>query len=473
MMENREKTMDKIVALCKGRGFVYAGSEIYGGLANTWDYGPLGVELKNNIKKAWWKKFVQESPYNVGLDAAILMNPEVWVASGHVATFNDPLIDCKACKMRHRADKLVEEWNEQNQVTDVVVEAMGNDELTAYIREKNIPCPNCGKADFTDIRKFNLMFKTFQGVTEDTASTVYLRPETAQGIFVNFQNVQRSSRKKLPFGICQVGKSFRNEITPGNFTFRTREFEQMELEFFCKPGTELEWFDYWRAFCRDWLLSLNLKEENLRMRDHEKEELSHYSNATTDFEFLFPFGWGELWGVASRTDFDLSAHQERSGKSQTYFDQESGEHYIPYVIEPSLGADRVTLAFLVDAYDEEVVDEEKKDVRTVLRLHPALAPFKCAILPLSKKLAPAGREIRAELCKHFMVEYDDTGSIGKRYRRQDEIGTPFCITVDFQTVGDEKTEADHCVTVRHRDNMEQERIPISELVSYISERVAF
>lgn len=473
MMENREKTMDKIVALCKGRGFVYAGSEIYGGLANTWDYGPLGVELKNNIKKAWWKKFVQESPYNVGLDAAILMNPEVWVASGHVATFNDPLIDCKACKMRHRADKLVEAWNEENQVTDVVVESMGNDELMAYIREKSIPCPNCGKADFTDIRKFNLMFKTFQGVTEDTASTVYLRPETAQGIFVNFQNVQRSSRKKLPFGICQVGKSFRNEITPGNFTFRTREFEQMELEFFCKPGTELEWFDYWRTFCRDWLLSLDLKAANLRMRDHEKEELSHYSNATTDFEFLFPFGWGELWGVASRTDFDLSAHQERSGKSQTYFDQESGEHYIPYVIEPSLGADRVTLAFLVDAYDEEVVDAEKNDVRTVLRLHPALVPFKCAILPLSKKLAPTGREIQTELCKHFMVEYDDTGSIGKRYRRQDEIGTPFCITVDFQTVGDEKTEADHCVTVRHRDSMEQERVPIQDLVKYITERVKF
>jgi len=473
MMENREKTMEKIVALCKGRGFVYAGSEIYGGLANTWDYGPLGVELKNNIKKAWWKKFVQENPYNVGLDSAILMNPQVWVASGHVATFNDPLIDCKSCKMRHRADKLVEEWNGENGITDVVVEAMDNDGLMAYIRERAIPCPNCGKADFTDIRKFNLMFKTFQGVNEDTAAVVYLRPETAQGIFVNFQNIQRSTRKKLPFGVCQVGKSFRNEITPGNFTFRTREFEQMELEFFCKPGTELTWFDYWRQFCRDWLLTLGMQEDNIRLRDHEPEELSHYSNATTDFEFLFPFGWGELWGVASRTDFDLTAHQETSGKTQTYFDPETNEHYIPYVIEPSLGADRVTLAFLIDAYDEEVVDAEKNDVRTVLRLHPALAPFKCAVLPLSKKLSDPALEIQQTLSKYFMVDFDDAGSIGKRYRRQDEVGTPFCITVDFQTVGDEKTPADNCVTVRHRDSMEQERVPIAELRNYLESRLEF
>ena len=473
MLTNQEKTMEKIVALCKGRGFVYAGSEIYGGLANTWDYGPLGVELKNNVKKAWWKKFVQESNYNVGLDSAILMNPQVWVASGHVSTFNDPLIDCKSCKMRHRADKLVEEWNAQNGVADIAVEAMDNDALMAYIREKNIPCPGCGKSDFTDIRKFNLMFKTFQGVTEDSAATVYLRPETAQGIFVNFQNIQRTTRKKVPFGVCQVGKSFRNEITPGNFTFRTREFEQMELEFFCKPGSELEWFDYWRSFCRQWLHDLGMQSANLRMRDHEKEELSHYSNATTDFEFQFPFGWGELWGVASRTDFDLTAHQTTSGRDMSYFDQEKNEHYIPYVIEPSLGADRVTLAFLIDAYDEEVVDAEKNDVRTVLRLHPALAPFKCAILPLSKKLSGAAQQIHDDLCGHFMVDYDEAGSIGKRYRRQDEIGTPFCITVDFQTVGDDNTPGDYCVTVRERDSMEQTRVPILDLKDYIESRIAF
>lgn len=473
MLANQDKTMEKIVALCKGRGFVYAGSEIYGGLANTWDYGPLGVELKNNVKKAWWKKFVQESPYNVGLDAAILMNPQVWVASGHVATFNDPLIDCKSCKMRHRADKLVEEYNAQNGITDVPVEGMNNDALVAYIREKNVPCPGCGKSDFTDIRKFNLMFKTFQGVTEDSAATVYLRPETAQGIFVNFLNIQRTTRKKVPFGVCQVGKSFRNEITPGNFTFRTREFEQMELEFFCKPGTELEWFDYWRTFCRGWLSDLGMQAEHIRLRDHEQEELSHYSNATTDFEFLFPFGWGELWGVASRTDFDLKAHQTTSGRDMSYFDQEENKHYIPYVIEPSLGADRVTLAFLIDAYDEEVVDAEKNDVRTVLHLHPALAPFKCAVLPLSKKLSPAATGIYDDLRRHFMVDYDDAGSIGKRYRRQDEVGTPFCVTVDFQTVGDEKTPADHCVTVRERDSMEQTRVPIAHLREYIESRIAF
>jgi len=462
MLSNTEKTMDKITALCKGRGFVFAGSEIYGGLANTWDYGPLGVELKNNVKRAWWKKFVQESPYNVGLDAAILMNPRVWEASGHVATFNDPLIDCRGCKKRHRADKLVEEWNATNGITDVAVETMVGETLIGYIRDKAVSCPHCGKSDFTDIRKFNLMFKTFQGVDEDTAAQIYLRPETAQGIFVQFKNIQRTTRKKMPFGVCQIGKSFRNEITPGNFIFRTREFEQLELEFFCKPGTDLEWFDYWRTFCRDWLIGLGLREENLRLRDHTKEELSHYSNATTDFEFLFPFGWGELWGVADRTDFDLKAHQEHSGENMEYFDPETGDKYIPYVIEPSLGVDRMLLSFLIDAYDEEVVDAEKNDVRTVLRLHHALAPFKCAVLPLSKKLVPAAEEIFAMLRKNFMSDFDETGSIGKRYRRQDEIGTPFCITYDFDS------ENDKCVTVRQRDSMEQERIAIDSLVGYLN-----
>jgi len=466
MLKNTEKTMEKIVALCKGRGFVYAGSEIYGGLANTWDYGPLGVELKNNVKRAWWKKFVQESPYNVGLDAAILMNRQVWVASGHVVNFNDPLIDCKACKMRHRADKIIEEWNAANGIK-MTVEALTNEEMTAYIREKQIPCPNCGKSEFTDIRKFNMMFKTFQGVTEESANEVYLRPETAQGIFVNFKNIQRTTRRKVPFGVCQVGKSFRNEITPGNFTFRTREFEQMELEFFCKPGTDLDWFAYWRAFCRDWLLSLNMREEDLRLRDHEKEELSHYSKATTDFEFMFPFGWGELWGVADRTDYDLKAHQTMSGESMEYFDQETGEKYVPYVVEPSLGADRVTLAFLIEAYDEEVVDEAKNDVRVVLHFHPALAPIKCAVLPLSKKLSEKAGEIFTDLSKEFMCEFDDSGSIGKRYRRQDEIGTPLCVTYDFES------ENDGCVTVRDRDTMQQERIPISELKAYIAEKIKF
>ena len=464
-MLNTDKTMDKIVALCKTRGYVYAGSEIYGGLANAWDFGPLGVEFKNNVKRAWWKKFVQESKFNVGLDSAILMNPQVWVASGHVVNFNDPLIDCKSCTTRHRADKLVEEWVAANGVTGVTVEAMNNDQLTAYIRENNIPCPDCGKCDFTDIRKFNMMFKTHLGVTEDSASEVYLRPETAQGIFVNFANIQRTTRKKLPFGVGQIGKSFRNEITPGNFTFRTREFEQMELEFFCKPGTDLEWFDYWRSFCRDWLLGLGLREENLRLRDHEKEELSHYSKATTDFEFLFPFGWGELWGIADRTDFDLTQHMNTSGKSLEYFDQETGEKYIPYVIEPSLGADRVTLAFLVDAYDEETIGEN--DTRVVLHLHPALAPFKACVLPLSKKLGEKAMAIHDELSKKFMVDYDETGSIGKRYRRQDEIGTPLCITYDFDS------ETDGCVTVRDRDTMEQVRLPISELESYISAKIEF
>jgi len=467
MLKNTEKTMDKITALCKGRGFVFAGSEIYGGLANSWDYGPLGVELKNNVKRAWWLKFVQENPYNVGLDSAILMNPRVWEASGHVTTFNDPLIDCKGCKMRHRADKLVEEWNAENGVADVHVETMGEGDLIGYIREKGVTCPFCGRSEFTDIRKFNLMFKTFQGVNEDTAAQIYLRPETAQGIFVQFKNTQRTTRRKIPFGVCQIGKSFRNEITPGNFIFRTREFEQMELEFFCKPGTDLEWFNYWRAFCRDWLLSLGLREENLRLRDHAKEELSHYSNATTDFEFLFPFGWGELWGVADRTDFDLKAHQEHSGENMEYYDQETGEKYIPYVIEPSLGADRMLLAYLIDAYDEEVIDPEKNDVRTVLHLHPALAPFKCAVLPLSKKLSTAAEGIYNTLRRSFMADYDDSGSIGKRYRRQDEIGTPFCVTYDFDS------ENDKCVTVRDRDSMAQERVPIDGLTAYLQEKMVF
>ncbi len=464
-MDNSMKTMEKIVALCKNRGFVFPGSEIYGGLANSWDYGPLGVEYKNNVKRAWWKKFVQESKYNVGLDAAILMNPQVWVASGHVATFNDPLIDCKACKMRHRADKLAEAYNKEHNITDVNIEAMDGEALVAYIREKKIPCPGCGKSDFTDIRKFNLMFKTHQGVTEDSSSEVYLRPETAQGIFVNFKSIQRATRRKVPFGVGQIGKSFRNEITPGNFIFRIREFEQMELEFFCKPGTDLEWFAYWKDYCRQFLLSLGMKEENLRLRDHEKEELSFYSKATTDFEYLFPFGWGELWGVADRTDYDLSCHIKQSGESLEYFDPETNEHYIPYVIEPSLGADRAALALLVDAYDEETIAEG--DVRVVLRLHPALAPYKCAVLPLSKKLNAEAEAIRADLSKYFMCDYDETGSIGKRYRRQDEIGTPLCITYDFDS------KEDGCVTIRDRDTMEQVRVPITGLKAYIEEKIAF
>ncbi|MDR0916883.1 MAG: glycine--tRNA ligase [Oscillospiraceae bacterium] len=465
-MQNTDKTMDKIVALCKSRGFVYAGSEIYGGLANSWDYGPLGIELKNNIKRAWWKKFIQESEYNVGIDSALLMNPQVWVTSGHVVNFNDPLIDCKRCKMRHRADHLVEEYNKEHGI-DMVADGLPADVLTAYIREHSIPCPGCGESDFTDIRKFNMMFKTHQGVTEDSSTEVYLRPETAQGMFVNFKNVQRTTRRKLPFGIGQAGKSFRNEITPGNFIFRTREFEQMELEFFCKPGTELEWFDYWRTFCRNWLLSIGITADNLRMRDHEKEKLSHYSNATTDIEYLFPFGWGELWGVASRTDFDLTAHQNGSGTDMTYFDQETNEHYIPYCVEPAVGVDRILLTALIDAYDEEVIDAEKNDSRVVLHLHPTLAPVKAAILPLSKKLAEPAETLFRSLQKDFNVEYDDAGSIGKRYRRFDEIGTPFCVTYDFDS------ETDNCVTVRERDSMEQERVPIAELRAYIAEKIAF
>ena len=471
-----ELTMDKLVALCKNRGYVFAGSEIYGGLANTWDYGPLGVELKNNIKRAWWKKFVQENPYNVGLDSAILMNPQTWVASGHLGGFSDPLMDCKECKERFRADKLIEDWAAENGVAlDKPIDAFSQEEMAAFVESHNIPCPSCGKHNFTDIRQFNLMFKPFQGVTEDAKNTVYLRPETAQGIFVNFNNVQRTTRRKLPFGVCQIGKSFRNEITPGNFTFRTREFEQMELEFFCKPGTDLEWFAYWREFCHNWLLELNMKDENLRLRDHDPEELCFYSKATTDFEFMFPFGWGELWGVADRTDYDLTQHQNTSGVDMTYFDPETNEHYIPYVVEPSLGADRVVLAFLIEAYDEEIVDEAKNDTRVVMHFHPALAPFKAAVLPLSKKLSDKAREIYAELAKDFMVDFDETGSIGKRYRREDEIGTPYCITVDFDTVGDEAKgiAADNCVTVRERDTMAQVRIPISELKAYLTEKLAY
>ncbi|WP_196051405.1 glycine--tRNA ligase [Clostridium butyricum] len=460
-----EKTMDKIVALCKNRGFVFPGSDIYGGLANSWDYGPLGVEFKNNVKKAWWKKFVQESPYNVGLDSAILMNPEVWVASGHVGGFSDPLMDCKECKARFRADKIVEDHMTANGAEVASADGWTNEQLKEYIESNNIVCPKCGKMNYTDIRKFNLMFKTFQGVTEDAKSEMYLRPETAQGIFVNFKAVQRTSRKKVPFGIAQIGKSFRNEITPGNFTFRTREFEQMELEFFCKPGTDLEWHKYWKDYCWNFLLNLNVKPENLRMRDHGEEELSFYSNATSDIEYLFPFGWGELWGIADRTDYDLNKHQEHSGQDLSYLDQTTNEKYIPYVIEPSLGADRVALAFLIEAYDEEEL--EGGDSRTVMHLHPALSPFKAAILPLSKKLSERALEVYADLSKKFNLDFDETGSIGKRYRRQDEIGTPYCITIDFETLEDE------AVTIRNRDTMEQERIKISELESYIQKSLEF
>ncbi len=463
-MNHNEKTMEKVVALCKGRGYVYPGSEIYGGLANSWDYGPLGVEFKNNVKKAWWKRFVQESPYNVGLDSAILMNPEVWVASGHVGGFSDPLMDCKVCKTRHRADKLIEDYAAANGVDDNPA-GWTNDEMFDYIKAHNIVCPDCGSGDFTSIRKFNLMFKTFQGVTEDSKSELYLRPETAQGIFVNFKNIQRTTRKKVPFGVAQVGKSFRNEITPGNFIFRIREFEQMELEFFCKPGTDLEWFAYWRAYCKQFLLDLGIKEENLRLRDHSPEELCFYSKATTDFEYLFPFGWGELWGVADRTDYDLSQHAKHSGEPMEYFDPETNEKYVPYVIEPSLGADRAALALLCDAYDEEKIGDN--DVRVVLRLHGTLAPFKCAVLPLSKKLSEKATELYQELSRYMNVDYDEAGSIGKRYRREDEIGTPYCITYDFDS------ENDGCVTVRDRDTMEQVRIPMSELKDYILEKIYF
>lgn len=457
-------TMEKIVNLCKARGFIYSGSEIYGGLANTWDYGPLGVELKNNVKRAWWKKFIQESPYNVGLDCAILMNPQAWVASGHVGGFSDPLIDCKECKTRHRADKLIEEWAKENK-KEIQPDGWSNEQLLQYIKENNIVCPDCGKLNFTDIRKFNLMFKTFQGVTEDAKAEIYLRPETAQGIFVNFKNVARTSRKKIPFGIGQIGKSFRNEITPGNFTFRTREFEQMELEFFCKPGEDLEWFKYWKDFCKNWLLSLGIKEENMKLRDHSKEELSHYSNATTDIEFKFPFGWGELWGVADRTDFDLKQHMEHSGQDLSYLDPVTNEKYVPYCIEPSLGADRVTLAFLVNAYEEEQLEGD--DSRVVLKLNKFLAPVKAAVLPLSKKLGDEAYKVFEHLSKKYMVEYDEAGSIGKRYRRQDEIGTPYCITFDFDSLEDKS------VTVRDRDTMQQVRIKINELDKYMEENLNF
>lgn len=461
-----EKTMEKIAALAKARGFIYPGSEIYGGLANTWDYGNLGVELKNNVKKAWWSKFVRENPYNVGVDCAILMNSKTWIASGHLGSFSDPLMDCRECHERFRADDLIEDYMKENGIVpEKGLDGWSTDEMSAYIDEKNIRCPSCGKHNFTGIRQFNLMFKTFQGVTEDAKNTVYLRPETAQGIFVNFKNVCRTSRKKVPFGICQIGKSFRNEITPGNFTFRTREFEQMELEFFCKPGTDLEWFAYWKSFCVDWLKRLGMKEEEMRVRDHEKEELSFYSKATTDIEFLFPFGWGELWGIADRTDYDLSRHQEVSGEDLTYFDDEAKERYIPYVIEPSLGADRVTLAFLCGAYDEEKL--ENGDTRTVLHLHPALAPVKIGVLPLSKKLGDEAFKVYTKLSKYYNCEYDDRGAIGKRYRRQDEIGTPFCVTFDFDSL------EDGAVTVRDRDSMEQERVAIDDLRSYFDGRFDF
>ena len=459
-----ELTMDKLVALCKVRGFIFAGSEIYGGLANTWDYGPLGVEFKNNVKKAWWKKFVQESKTNVGVDSAILMNRQVWVASGHVGNFNDPLMDCKACKARFRADQLIEDSAKQKGEA-LQADGWSNEQMEAYIEEHQLPCPICGKHDFTGIRKFNMMFKTHQGVTEDAATEIYLRPETAQGIFVNFKNIVRSTRRKLPLGVCQIGKSFRNEITPGNFTFRTREFEQMEMEFFCKPGEDLEWFEYWRGFCRKWLLDLGMQEDRLRLRDHKPEELSHYSKATTDFEYLFPFGWGELWGIADRTDFDLKAHQQTSGENMEYIDPVTNERYIPYVVEPSLGADRVALAFLCNAYEEEQLEN---DTRVVMRLHPALAPYKAAVLPLQKnKLGELAQQVHEELSRHFMVDYDDSGSIGKRYRRQDEIGTPLCVTFDFDSL------EDNCVTVRDRDTMEQVRLPVADLLGYVEKQLEF
>ena len=457
-------TMDKLVALCKGRGYVFAGSEIYGGLANTWDYGPLGVELKNNIKKAWWKKFVTEAPNNVGLDCSILMNSQVWEASGHIGGFSDPLMDCKSCKTRHRADNLVEDYIAKKK-KDIKIAGWSNEQLSQYIQDNHIVCPVCGKCDFTPIKQFNLMFKTFQGVTEDSASTVYLRPETAQGIFVNFKNVQRTTRARVPFGIGQIGKSFRNEITPGNFIFRVREFEQMELEFFCAPNTDLEWFAYWEKYCRDFLLGLGIKQENLRLRQHEKEELSHYSKATTDFEFKFPFGWGELWGIADRTDYDLKCHQNKSGQSMEYTDPVTNEKYIPYVVEPSLGVERMFLAILSNAYDEEQLDGG--DTRVVLRLHPFLAPYKAAVLPLQKNLGEKADEVFRSLNKKFTCTYDVTGSIGKRYRRQDEIGTPYCITVDFDTLNDDT------VTVRERDSMAQIRLPISELETYLSEKTMY
>lgn len=450
---------DKIVTHLTTQGFVFPGSAIYGGLANSWDYGPLGVEFKNNVKRLWWQRFVQESPLNVGIDSAIIMNPHVWEATGHVSTFNDPLIDCKECKTRHRADNLLKEA-----VPSLNVEKMSNEEMISYIREHHIACPSCGKSNFTDIRQFNMMFKTHIGVTEDTQSAVYLRPETAQGMFVNFKNVQRSMRKKIPFGICNIGKSFRNEITPGNFTFRMREFEQMEMEFFCKPNTDLEWFDYWKNYCLKFLEDLGIKEDNLRYRDHEKEELSFYSKATTDIEYLYPFGWGELWGIADRTDYDLKRHMEYSKENLEYLDQENNERYVPYCVEPALGVDRLVLALLCDSYEEEKLEN---DTRIVMHLHPALASYKVAVLPLSKQLNEAAKSVFDKLCRKLSVTYDESGSIGKRYRRQDAIGTPFCVTVDFDTIND------NMVTVRERDSMKQERIKIDELCSYICSKVEF
>ena len=469
-MTDPVKTMDKIVALCKSRGFIYPGSEIYGGLANSWDYGPLGVELKNNIKRAWWKKFVQESPYNVGVDTAILMNREVWVASGHVGGFADPLVDCRGCKERFRADQLIMDFLEKaGEEAERPVDAWTNEEMSGFLSGRNVKCPSCGKSDFTGIRQFNLMFRTLAGVTDESKNEIFLRPETAQGIFTEFRNVLRTSRKRLPFGIAQIGKSFRNEITPGNFIFRTREFEQMELEFFCRPGEDLEWFEYWKKFCVDWLFALGMKETSVRLRNHKAEELSHYSNATTDIEFLFPFGWGELWGIADRTDFDLKSHMNHSGEDMSYRDPDTNEKFVPYCIEPSLGADRILLAFLVDAYDEEGLEEDDKatdDSRKVLRLHPALAPYKAAILPLTKKQNGKAEAVYRELAKDFMVDFDSSGNIGKRYRREDEIGTPFCVTIDFDT------EADETVTVRYRDTMDQERLKISELKAFLEEKTA-
>lgn len=458
-----EKTMDKIAGLCKARGYIYPGSEIYGGLANTWDYGPLGVEFKNNVKKAWWRKFIQESRYNVGIDCAILMNPEIWVASGHVGGFSDPLMDCRECKARFRADKLIEDYLNEKGEQGTTADGWDSDRMMRFIKDNGVKCPECGASNFTDIRKFNLMFKTYQGVTDDSKAEIYLRPETAQGMFVNFKNVLRTSRKKIPFGIGQIGKSFRNEITPGNFIFRTREFEQMELEFFCSPNEDMEWFEYWKNFCKDWLLNLGMHEENIRLRDHSREELSHYSKATTDIEYLFPFGWGELWGIADRTDFDLNKHAEHSGEDLTYTDPFTNEKYTPYCIEPALGADRVALAFLIDAYNEE--DLGKGDSRVVLKLHPALAPVKAAVLPLSKKLADDASSLYEKLLKRFNVEYDEAGSIGKRYRRQDEIGTPYCITYDFDS------QNDGSVTIRDRDTMEQIRVKIEEVEHYLTQKI--
>ena len=458
-----DKKFETIVSHMKNSGFVYQGSEIYGGLSNTWDFGPLGAEYKENVKRAWWKKFIQEDPNNVGIQSAILMNPQVWVATGHVGGFSDPLMDCRQCKTRHRADNLIEDFSKG----EVNPTGWSNEEMMAYIKENHIACPNCGSHDFTDIRQFNLMFKTFQGVVEDAKNAIYLRPETAQGMFVNFKNVQRTMRKKLPFGIGQIGKSFRNEITPGNFIFRTREFEQMELEFFCQPGTDLDWYEHYKAKCMKFLTDLGVKEENLRFRDHSAEELAFYSKGTCDIEYNFEsqIGWGEIWGIADRTDYDLGRHQEHSKKSLEYQDPQTNEKYLAYCIEPSVGVERLMLAFMCDAYDEEVVGEN--DTRIVLHLHPALAPYKACVMPLVKKLSSSASEVYAQLASDFMVDYDEAGSIGKRYRRQDAIGTPFCITVDFET------ENDGCVTVRERDSMQQERVAVAELNDWIAKRIKF